>query len=408
MRARVKIIKGGTVLNFEQITKEINEIYEDIVRFRRELHKIPELSGKERETSRKVAEKLKDLPLTIRENVGGNGILAELTGGKPGRTILLRADMDALPIAEDTGLAYSSEHPGAMHACGHDMHTAMLTGIATVLSKHKEELAGTVKFMFQPAEELSPTGGSRAMMEAGILENPKVDEAYAMHVFGVPTGTIAFRPGVANSRSDRIEIVITGKSAHGSLPNEGADAIVAAAGVVTTLQSIISRNLGPSENAVITIGKINGGDRYNVIPDKVILEGTVRTFSDEVVNRIKSRLGNIVKDIAAAHGCAGELHYYDGYDFIWNDPDLSQKLIGSLTPLLGKENIRIQEFPLPTGEDFSFVTKKVPSVFFWIGTECAANKGKCILHNAKFTPDEETIRTGMNIMCKLVCDRMSL
>jgi amidohydrolase len=396
-------------MDFKLVEKAVNEIFDEIVSFRRELHMTPEVSEFEVITPEKIAERLKKIPIEVKEKVGKNGVVGLIRGknGKNSKTILLRADMDALPINEESGVEFSSKISNVMHACGHDMHCAMLYGAAIILNKFKDELAGNVKFMFQPAEELSPTGGSRAMMDDGVLENPTVNEAYALHVYGIPTGSIAFRPGVANSRSDRIKIEITGKSAHGSLPNEGKDAIVAAANVITGLQSIISRNLGPSENAVITIGTIKGGDRYNVIPETVTLDGTVRTFSDKVVNTIKERLEVVVNDIASAYGCVGKLSYYDGYDFIYNDLQLSQNVIDSLTPLLGKENIIIQESPLPTGEDFSFVTKRVPSVFMWLGTESETNKGRCILHNSKFLPDENTIKYGIKVMCKLVFDSFS-
>ncbi|MDR3258360.1 MAG: amidohydrolase [Fusobacteriaceae bacterium] len=396
-------------MDFKLIEQAVDEIFDEIVAFRRELHMTPEVSDFEVITPQKIAERLKKIPIEVKEKVGRNGVVGLIRGknSENSKTILLRADMDALPINEESGVEFSSKIPNVMHACGHDMHCAMLLGAATVLSKFRDELDGNVKFMFQPAEELAPTGGSRAMMADGVLENPKVDEAYALHVYGVPTGAIAFRPGVANSRSDRIKIEIIGKSAHGSLPNEGKDAIVAAANVITGVQSIISRNLGPSENAVITIGTIKGGDRYNVISETVTLEGTVRTFSDKVVNLIKERLAIVVNDIASAYGCIGKLNYYDGYDFIYNDLKLSQNVIDSLTPILGKENIIIQENPLPTGEDFSFVTKKVPSVFMWLGTESEVNNGRCILHNSKFLADENTIKYGIKVMCKVVIDSFS-
>ncbi|MGF6907510.1 amidohydrolase [Fusobacterium sp. PH5-44] len=391
-------------MDFSLVEKYVNEYYDEIVKFRRDLHMYPELSGQELETSKKVAKKLKNLPVDIKENIGGHGIIALLKGQTDGKTILLRGDMDALPIKEVSDVPYCSKTPNVMHACGHDMHTAMLLGTAMVLSKFKNELNGNVKFMFQPAEEVAPKGGSQGMIADGILENPKVDEAYGMHVYGVPTGSVLYRPGVLNARSDRITITINGKSAHGSLPSEGRDAILAAGNIITSIQSIISRNLGPGETAVITIGTVSGGDKYNVIADKVILEGTVRTFSKTSVDVIKERLSTIVNDIASAYGCIGELNYVDGYDFIYNDPTLTEYATKSIGELLGPDKIIHQDNPLPAGEDFSFISKKVPSFFLWIGTESEFNKGNVVLHNPKFMVDEETIKYGIKIMCKLVFD----
>ena len=391
-------------MDFSEVERHVEEFYEEIVEFRRDLHMYPELSGEEIETSRKVVQKLKILPIEIKERVNGYGIIGLLKGKSDKKTILLRGDMDALPINEIQGDPYSSKNPNVMHACGHDMHTAMLLGTAMVLSRFKDKLDGNVKFMFQPAEEVAPIGGSQGMIKEGILENPKVDEAYGMHVYGVPTGTVLYRPEVLNARSDRITITIKGKSSHGSLPSEGNDAILAAGNVITSIQSIISRNLGPGETAVISIGSIHGGDKYNIISDNVVLEGTVRTFSKVSVETIKERLATIVSDIASAYGCRGILDYVDGYDFIYNDPTLTQYATSSLEELLGKENIIYQSNPLPAGEDFSFISKKVPSFFLWLGTEGESNKGNVILHNPKFKVDEETLKYGIKIMCKLVFD----
>lgn len=394
-------------MKFSDIENVIDKHIDEIIAFRRDLHEHPELGGNEVRTSAKVTEQLKKLPVKIRENVGGHGVIADLTGSEEGKTILLRGDMDALPINEINNLSFSSKVPDTMHACGHDMHTSIVLGTAIVLSELKDKIKGNVKFMFQPNEESAPIGGSRAMMADGLLENPKVDEAFALHVFGNPTGTVAFRPGVTNSRSDRITIEIKGKSSHGSLPGEGRDAIVTAANIISSIQTIISRNMGPGENAVVTIGKITGGSRYNVVSDHVILEGTVRTFDTGTADLIKKRLNKIVTDISEAYECTGILDYQDGYDFMFNDLALSEEVIKSLNPLLGKDNIIIQPNPLPAGEDFSFVTKKVPSVFLWLGTETDFNKGKCILHNPEFMADENSIKIGIKVLCKLVLDRLN-
>ena len=393
-------------MNFKNIEIVIDKYINEIIEFRRDIHSHPELSGNEERTSKKVIEKLKKLPIEIISNVNGHGVIGNLKGISNKKTILLRSDMDALPIDEMNDLEYKSKNKNVMHACGHDMHTSILLGTALVLSEFKEELNGNVKFMFQPSEEASPIGGAKGMIAEGLLENPKVDEAYGLHVFGIPTGKIAIKSGVATSRSDRIDIEIFGKSSHASMPAEGKDTIVVAGNIITSIQSIISRNMPPNQTAVITIGKISGGTRYNVLADYVKLEGTVRTFSTENAEMIKNRLEELVTNISKAYGCKGILHYQNGYDFIYNNPELSTSLINSLSEEFGEENILIQDNPLPAGEDFSFVSKKVPSVFMWLGTENSFNTGRCTLHSPDFMPDENSIKIGIKTFCKIIFDRL--
>lgn len=393
-------------MNFKNIEIVIDKYINEIIEFRRDIHSHPELSGNEERTSKKVIEKLKKLPIEIISNVNGHGVIGNLKGISNKKTILLRSDMDALPIDEMNDLEYKSKNKNVMHACGHDMHTSILLGTALVLSEFKEELNGNVKFMFQPSEEASPIGGAKGMIAEGLLENPKVDEAYGLHVFGIPTGKIAIKSGVATSRSDRIDIEIFGKSSHASMPAEGKDTIVVAGNIITSIHSIISRNMPPNQTAVITIGKISGGTRYNVLADYVKLEGTVRTFSTENAEMIKNRLEELVTNISKAYGCKGILHYQNGYDFIYNNPELSTSLINSLSEEFGKENILIQDNPLPAGEDFSFVSKKVPSVFMWLGTENSFNTGRCTLHSPDFMPDENSIKIGIKTFCKIIFDRL--
>lgn len=396
---------GGVLMQFSEIERKIKEFMPTIVELRRSIHAEPELGNCEEKTAQKVLDKLATIPVAVKSKIFGHGILATLSGESQGKTILFRGDMDALPMHEDNELEFKSTVSNVMHACGHDMHTAALTGAAMVLSQFKEHLKGNVKFMFQPAEESSPIGGSRGMIAAGVLENPKVNEAYGLHVYGIPCGQVTFRPGVANSSSDRFSIEIIGKSSHGSFPNEGFDAIVAAANVVTSIQSIVSRNLSLRDRAVITIGTIHGGSRYNVISDKVTLEGTVRSFNHETVALIKSRLHDVVEQAAATYGCTGFLKYENGYDFMFNDLQLSKETIESLSEIIGRDNIIIQDEPLPAGEDFSFISKLVPSVFLWVGAESVEHKGKCVLHNPESIFDEQALYESIRIMCKIAYDK---
>lgn len=393
-------------MKFAELEKIIAECLPEVINLRRSIHAEPELGNCEAQTAAKVLAELKKLPLELQDKVFGHGIVATLHGAEPGKTILFRADMDALPINEENELEFKSQTPNVMHACGHDMHTAALTGTAMVLGRIQEHIRGNVKFMFQPAEESSPIGGARGMIAAGVLENPKVDEAYGLHVYGLPCGQLTFRPGVANSSSDRITIEILGKSSHGSFPNEGFDAIVAAANVITSIQSIVSRSLSPCERAVLTIGTVQGGNRYNVISDRVVLEGTVRSFNKETADLIKGRLQDIVEQATATYGCTGILKYEHGYDFIFNDLTLSEFVQESIGEIIGPENIIIQPNPLPAGEDFSFISKAVPAVFLWVGAECKDHPGKCVLHNPEIIFDEQGLYESMRIMCKIVYDKL--
>lgn len=393
-------------MQFVEVEQKIREILPEIIALRRSIHAEPELGNCEQKTAAKVLDKLSKLPVDVQSNIFGHGILATLDGKEQHKTILFRGDMDALPMHEENDLAFKSTVPNVMHACGHDMHTAALAGAAMVLSQFKDQLNGNIKFMFQPAEESSPVGGSRGMIAAGVLENPKVDEAYGLHVYGIPCGQVTFKPKVANSRSDRISIEIIGKSSHGSFPNEGCDAIVAAANIITSIQTIVSRSLSPCERAVITLGTVHGGSRYNVISDKVVLEGTVRSFSEATVKVIQERLHDIVEQVAATYGCKGILKYENGYDYMYNDPALSEFVLNSMGEILGKDNILIQQDPLPAGEDFSFISKLVPSVFLWVGAESPAHKGQCVLHNPKTIFDEQGLYESMRIMCKIAYDKL--
>lgn len=394
------------MLKFEELESLIEQEFACAVDLRRRIHREPELGNNEVKTAEKVVNYLQGEPLDVRDKIAGHGLIVTLQGGQAGRTIMFRGDMDALPIHEDNTLDFKSIIPNIMHACGHDVHTTLLAACARVLCKVQPHLKGNVKFMFQPAEECAPEGGAKRMLAAGILDNPKVDEAYALHVADLPLGQISFRPGVANSTSDNLYIDVYGKSSHGSQPHEGYDAIVAAGSVIGAVQTVVSRNLPLSERAVITIGTIEGGTALNIVADKVSMTGTVRAFSSKAVEIVKERLQTVVENTAAAYGCRAQLRYEDGYDFIYNDLQLSEDIKSSIGELLGSENIIIQPEPLPAGEDFSFVSKQVPSVFMWVGARDTNYPQDCIIHNPRFMIDEAVIRQGLRIMCKIVYDKL--
>ncbi|HZJ82269.1 MAG TPA: amidohydrolase, partial [Clostridia bacterium] len=325
-------------------------------------------------------------------------------GKEDGPTILLRADMDALPIHEQTDLPFKSKVKGKMHACGHDVHTSILLGTAKVLTELKDNIKGNIKFAFQPAEEDNPTGGARYMIEDGVLENPKVDAAIALHVWPLPLGTVGLRKDTMMAQSDRIFLTVKGRSSHGAEPHKSRDAIVAAGHIITGLQTIVSRNVDPMESAVISLGMISGGSRYNVVCDKVTLEGTVRTFNPDISQMMPERISSIAKNVAAAFACECDVNYVEGYSATVNDKDLAEKVIESFQDILGEENVIIPERPGSGGEDFSEFAMEVPSVYYWLGIQSEINEGKTILHNPNLIVDERSISIGIKTMCKAALD----
>ncbi|QEK13092.1 amidohydrolase [Crassaminicella thermophila] len=379
--------------------EDIANQYKDlIIKYRRDIHQYPELGYQEFRTGNKVAKILEKIGLEVYTGIGKTGVVALLRGKKQGSTIALRADMDALPIKEKTNLSYASKNEGIMHACGHDMHTAILLGVAYVLKDLKDELKGTVKFIFQPAEENNPTGGAKRMIEDGVLDNPKVDFMLGLHVWpALKTGEVGFKEGPLMAASDRIFIKIKGNSAHGSMPEQGIDAGVIAAQVILAIQTIVSRNISSLDSCVISIGKINGGYRYNVIPDEVVLEGTVRNLNQTVREKLPKRMEMLINGVVSGMGGTYEFKYVFGYPPLINNKVLSIKVEESVKKIIGGLNFVSISKPSLGGEDFAFFAQKVPSVFMWLGC-----RPKHIdledfppIHNPKFNPDEEALQIGV-------------
>lgn len=382
----------------EKLDILIDKYLEEIIEIRRDIHQYPEIGMEEVRTSALVKAELEKLGLEIQDKVGKMGVVGLLRGKEDGKTILLRADMDCLPMDELTDLPFKSKVPGMMHACGHDVHTAILLGAAKVLTELKDEIKGNIKFVFQPAEEANPTGGARYMIEDGVLENPKVDAAVALHAWNLPLGKVGIRTSTMMAQSDRIFITVKGKSSHASQPHNGVDAIVAAGHIITALQTVISRNVDPMESAVVTIGTIHGGSRYNVTCDKVVLEGTVRTFNPEISAIMPNRIKAIAENVAKALGAECDVDYVEGYSATVNDEELATKFIGYFQDAIGEENVLIPAQPASGGEDFSEFTKAVPSVFYWLGMESEMNKGKTTLHNPNLIVDEDCIPVGIKTL----------
>lgn len=365
---------------------------------RRWLHAHPELSGQEKETAAYIAAALRKIGLEPKENVGGYGVTAVIEGRKGGKCVALRADFDALPVKENTGLPFASENPGVSHACGHDVHTAMLLGVAEVLHAMKEEFTGCVKLIFQPSEENATDSGAKKMIADGVLENPHVDAIFGQHVNPhYATGTVALKEGAMTASSDRFFIRIGGKSSHGSEPDGGIDAVAIGAQVISALQTVVSRSVSPLDSVVLTIGKVAGGSRYNVIADSFEMEGTCRTANPAVQEQIPGRMEAVIKGVTEGMGGTYEFDYRKGFIPTVNAPEEFALVRDAAKGLLGDEQVIIPDKAPMTGEDFSFFTKAVPGVFFWLGCRKPGDPFYP-LHSDRFSPDEAALQTGMEVM----------
>jgi amidohydrolase len=388
------------------IDVEIQKHQEEILKTRRFFHMNPELSNREFETSKLIAAKLMSLGLDVQTEVAKTGVVALLTGDQPGITVGCRADMDALPIQEQTDLPYKSLNPGVMHACGHDIHMTVALGTAMVMSALRDRLSGNIKFIFQPAEEGAPAGeegGASLMIREGVLDDPPVRAIFGLHVMPLDVGKIQFSPGAIMASSDRFEITIKGKSSHGARPHEGKDAITLAAQVILGIQTIVSRNLEATDPAVISIGKIEGGIRTNIIADEVRLEGTVRTLSETNRSKIQQMMEDIVKGITSSFGADYAFSYRRGSSPVYNHPQLAKIMIPTLFEVLSENNVE-EIKPQMIAEDFSAYCQKIPGFFFFLGVKPPQQKSMAPLHSPLFDPDERSIAIGIKIMCHLLFD----
>ena len=379
------------------IKNAVSEMFDEIVKIRRDIHMNPELGFDEIETSKKVRKFLLENNIEVRE-AAGTGIVGILKNGS-GNVAACRADMDALPIIEENNTEYKSRINGKMHACGHDAHTAIQLGTAKFLSDNLDKWSGTVKFIFQPAEET--TGGAKLMIEEGVLEDPKVDYIFSLHTAPeIEVGKIGIKYGKMHASSDVFEIKIFGESAHGALPQNGIDAIVIASQLISYIQTIVSRNIDPREEAVITIGKIRGGEAENIICNLVELKGTIRTLSPEVRKYILAKMEDNVKRFVEAAGGRAEVFIRNGYDSVINDDEMTKLAENNIKELFGSESIVKIEKPRMDVEDFSFFLQKAKGTFLRLGVR---NEKKGIiydLHHPKFDIDEESIKLGMALQIK--------
>ena len=374
------------------------ELQEYVVAFRRELHEHPELSNKEFWTTDRIAQELESMGLSVRR-FEPTGVCADIVGGKPGKMIALRADIDALPVQEDTGLPYASKVDGVMHACGHDTHAAMLMGATKALVSKKDELAGTVRVIFQPAEE--NVTGARMLVKQGVLDG--VSMIFGQHIAGMmPVGTMATSAGPSAAASDHFVIKVHGKSCHGAMPNTGADATLAAANVVCALQSIVSREIAPAEPVVVTVGQFVSGTAKNVVSGEAELGGTVRTFSRELRKTMPERLERIAKQVAAAYRCTAELDYDFSVDVLVNDEAATEVAKGAILKVIADPKMLLTNLPRQMGaEDFAEYTPVVPGAFAMLG-----GGGEYPQHSNHFAIDESSFETGVAFLIQVACDAL--
>ena len=385
------------------IRPEIKDIEKNIIDWRRDFHQYPELGFDEYRTSKIIGEALKEMGLAPQMNVGKTGVTADLTFGE-GPTIALRADMDALPMQETSGLDFSSKHDGVMHACGHDGHMAMLLGAAKVLTQNGDSFNGTVRFIFQPAEE--GAGGARYMIEDGCLDG--VDEIYGIHVWNYqPVGEVGITDGPVLAAADMFEIKIKGIGGHGAAPQGTVDAVVVSSHLVQALQTIVSRNTNPLESTVVTIGTINGGHNFNIIADEVTLSGTARAYTEENRNLIKTRMAEIIDGVAKTFGAEISFDYEDGYPPTINHTDPANKVLKAAERVVGEK--AGMPYLSMGGEDFSYYLQKIPGCFFFVGS--APNDQKLFEtphHCSHFTMDERALLVGPSIYLNLVDDLLGI
>ncbi|WP_247231853.1 amidohydrolase [Telluribacter sp. SYSU D00476] len=419
------LITTGLVANAQpalhaQIDQKAKALESRVIEWRRDIHQHPELGNREFRTAEKVANHLRQLGIEVKTGVAHTGVVGILKGGKPGPVVALRADMDGLPVTERVDVPfksrvtteYNGQQTGVMHACGHDTHVAMLMGVAEVLASMKNELKGTIKFIFQPAEEGAPTGeqgGAELMVKEGVLEHPKVDVIFGLHINSqTEVGTIRYRSGATMAAVDWLSIDVKGKQTHGAAPWSGVDPIVTSAQIITGLQTIVSRSLDiTNAPAVITIGAIHGGIRQNIIPEEVKMIGTIRTLDEDMHKQVHKRIRDVATNIAESAGAVADVKIETLYPVTYNDPQLTEEMVPSLEALAGKSGVIVS--PAQTGaEDFSFFQQKVPGFFFFLGGMPKGKRGHEAAphHTPDFYIDESGMVLGVRSLSRLAVDYM--
>ncbi len=421
------LLLGATLLlssiTFSQskIDKQIDKLEKKVIEWRRDFHQNPELSNREFETAKKVTAHLKSLGIEVQTGVAHTGVVGILKGGKPGKVIALRADMDALPVNERVDLpfkstvkaTYNGKESGVMHACGHDTHVAILMGVAEVLSKNKKDIKGTVKFIFQPAEEGAPVGeegGAKLMVKEGVLKNPDVDAIFGLHISsGTHIGTINYKPGGIMAAAQRFEITVKGKQAHGSRPWQSIDPVVASAQIIMGLQTIVSRETElTKEAAVISVGMVSTGIRNNIIPESATIIGTIRTLDYDMQKKLNDRMKEMVPAIAKAYKAEATINIDDGTAITYNNEALVAKMLPTLQRTAGKDKVKLID-AITGAEDFSFFQEKVPGFYFFLGGTPLDMKEEDAPshHTPDFFIDEAGMKLGVRALTNLTFDYLN-
>ena len=397
-----------------ELDEQVDAVLEDILEIRHHLHQHPELGNRETETAALVARHLRALGMKVQTNLAYTGVVGILEGGKPGPMIAVRADIDALPVTEDTPYPWKStarttylgNEVGVMHACGHDVHTAVQLGVASVLAAMKDDLAGTVQFVFQPAEEGPPPGeegGAELMLKEGLWKTEKPSAVFGLHTFAMmEVGKVGFTSGPAFAAVDHFRIELNGRQAHGAQPQQSIDPVVMASQVVMAFQTIHSRNLHPLQPSVVTVGIIRGGERFNIIPATVHLEGTVRTYDPAVRDTVERRMNEILDGLTRAAGGSFELDYERGSPATINDPELTLQMVPTLQRVLGHDRV-LEIEPTMGGEDFAFFANEVPGFYFRLGT-VDPERGSGGHHTPDFMADDASVPIGIRAMSSILVD----
>lgn len=408
------------VLSQNSLDADYANIESKVIKWRREFHQYPELSNREFETAKKIATHLRSLGIEVETGIAKTGVVGILKGDLPGKVIALRADIDALPVTERNDLEFKSEvttkflgtETGVMHACGHDTHTAILMGVAELLANQKDKIKGTVKFIFQPAEEGPPPGeegGAKLMIKEGVLENPKVDAIFGLHInSATPVGTIKYKGGGIMAAVERFVIQVKGKQTHGSQPWSGVDPILISAKIIDGLQTIISREARlTDEAAVITVGKITSGVRFNIIPESAKLIGTVRTLDPEMKEMIIRRMTEMTQTIAKAYGGEATIEFQNNTSITYNDESLMNQILPTIKRVAGEENVQLMK-ATTGGEDFSYFQEVVPGFYFFLGGMTPGNNEAFPHHTPDFKIDENGLLLGVKAMTELTLDYLEM
>jgi len=402
-----------------KLDKDYAAIESKVIDWRRDIHQNPELGNREFKTAEKIAKHLESLGIEVQTGVAHTGVVGLLKGDKPGKVVALRADIDALPVVERNDLPYKStvtstfmgEDVGVMHACGHDTHTAILMGVAEVLSKNKDKIKGTVKFIFQPSEEGPPPGeegGALLMVKEGVMENPKVDAIFGLHINSqTPVGVIRYKSGGTMAAAQSFTIKVKGKQSHGSQPWSGVDPILISAKIIDGLQTIISRETNlTNEAAVITVGKIKSGVRFNIIPESAEMIGTIRTLDYDMKDKLNKRMVEMVSTIAKAYGGEATCEIKDATDITYNNPELVEQMLPTMKRVAGEVNIQTQK-AITGAEDFSYFQREAPGFFFFLGGMTPGNTESFPHHTPDFKIDDSDLLLGVRTLTEMSLDYLN-